>query len=71
MEHKRSDLNQAIRRNIKYKEQHLNKKCRKIWDSVNTENIKYLYGIFACKDEETIVTLGYYNEYIHKFCPCY
>lgn len=67
-EHKRSELSDPIKRNIKRKEAYLEKKCGKVWSFTNPQGEQYLFASFGAS--KLLVTVGYFSKNIHKFVPC-
>ena len=74
MKYLRSQLSGAIRRNIKAHEKYLSRTCRGIWDHTNHLGERYLFARYCNGNglkDTIIVTLGYYNENVNTFIPCY
>ena len=69
--YRKSELNPAIKRFIKEKEEELDRTCRQIWQQTNHKKETYLYGSFrkTAKDS-VIVTIGIYNPSVNgHFIP--
>ncbi len=60
-------ITRHIKRHIKYKEQELDRKCRKVWACTNRLGESILYGSFCKNWNRLIVSLGYWNKNIHAF----
>jgi hypothetical protein len=58
---KKTELNPAVRRAIKRKEQKLNRICRKIWVQENKKGEEYLYGNFCKNRQGLTVTIAVRN----------
>ncbi len=41
--------------------------CIRVWNHKNPEGIYYIYCLIGTKDDNTIVTLGYYEKSINKW----
>ena len=63
MKHSKAQLNPAIKRYIKRKEQELGRKCRMVWEFTNHKGEKYLFANFCKNWNKLIVTIGYGNWY--------
>jgi hypothetical protein len=66
-----SELNRAIRRNIKSKEKLLNRTCRKVWSFTNPKGIQFLFGSFCRNRDRLFVTMGHFEKSINDFYPEY
>lgn len=61
MEYQRSNLSVGVRRIIKRKENELDRKCRKIWDFVNPNGERYLFGNYCKNYDKLIVSIAYFK----------
>lgn len=57
----KSELNPAIRRYIKRKEEELGRTCRMIWCGTNPEGETYLYANFCKNWDRLTVTIGFHR----------